>query len=156
MSRGVVEVVGSEPPPASGLITPLEGFHLGSRPKVANGVYLVTDSSKLGIFSIIERRDYSFEGRYQSRTIYTLWFSLHGTTKSKQHLKVADPPKYKKNKSDLTLKQWLQKLSIWFRYQNITLDEDKIIAALMFIEGGVQSFMDDYTQKAANGTALST
>ena len=79
-----------------------------------------------------------------------------GTTESKQRPKVADPPKYKGNKSDLTLEQWLQKLGIWFRYQNITSDEDKITAALMFIEGGVQSFMDDYAQNAANGAALGT
>lgn len=71
--------------------------------------------------------------------------------------KVADPPKYKGNKSgDLTLEQWLQKMGLWFRYQNIQSDEDRITTALMYLEGGAHSFMDDYAERASIGQNLGT
>lgn len=69
--------------------------------------------------------------------------------------KVAEPPKYKGNKSsDITLEQWLQKMGLWFRHHNISGDEDKITMALMYLEGGAQSYMDDYIEKAAVGLML--
>ncbi|EJF55582.1 hypothetical protein DICSQDRAFT_175727, partial [Dichomitus squalens LYAD-421 SS1] len=51
-------------------------------------------------------------------------------------IKASEPPKYKGNKgSDITLEQWLQKMGLWFRVQNITTDNDKITLALMYLEG---------------------
>nr|VWP00581.1 Uncharacterized protein [Ganoderma boninense] len=70
--------------------------------------------------------------------------------------KIADPPKFKGKTPDLTVEQWFQKLGIWFRYQNITSEDDKITTALLFLEGGAQSYMDDYAQRAAEGVPLGT
>ena len=70
--------------------------------------------------------------------------------------KITDPPKFKGKTLDLTVEQWFQKLGIWFRYQNITSEDDKITTALLFLEGGAQSYMDDYAQKAAEGVPLGT
>ena len=70
--------------------------------------------------------------------------------------KIADPPKFKGKTQDLTVEQWFQKLGIWFRYQNILADDDKITTALLFLEGGAQSYMDDYAQKASDGNPLGT
>lgn len=69
--------------------------------------------------------------------------------------KVGEPPKYKGNKTgDLTLEQWLQKIGIWFRHHDITKDDAKIVTALMYLEGGAHSFMDDYVEKASAGLFL--
>lgn len=83
--------------------------------------------------------------------------TVFAPSSSKSRPKVADPPKYKGNKSsDITLEQWLQKLGVWFRYQGIVLDDDKITTALMYLEGGAHSYMDDYAEKAALGDTLGT
>ena len=79
--------------------------------------------------------------------------STTGTTSSRP--KVAEPPKYKGNRaSDITLEQWLQKIGLWFRHHNINQDAEKITTALMYLEGGAQSYMDDYIEKAAEGVEL--
>ena len=78
------------------------------------------------------------------------------TASSASHPKIADPPKFKGKTQDLTVEQWLQKLSIWFWYQNIVKDKDKITTTLLFLEGGAQSYMDDYAKKAAKGCYLGT
>ena len=78
------------------------------------------------------------------------------TVSSASHPKIADPPKFKGKTQDLMVEQWLQKLGIWFQYQNIVKDEDKITTALLFLEGGAQSYMDDYAEKAAEGHHLGT
>ena len=70
--------------------------------------------------------------------------------------KIADPPKFKGKTLDLTVEQWFQKLGIWFRYKNITSEDDKITTALLFLEGGAQSYMDDYAQRAADRVPLGT
>lgn len=70
--------------------------------------------------------------------------------------KIGDPPKFKGKTREMTVEQWLQKLGIWFRYQNTTTDDDKITTALLFLEGGAQAYMDDYAQKAADGISLGT
>ncbi|TBU36861.1 hypothetical protein BD309DRAFT_1024003 [Dichomitus squalens] len=72
-------------------------------------------------------------------------------------IKVSEPPKYKDNKgSDITLEQWLQKMDLWFRVQNITTDDDKITLALMYLEGGAHDYVEDYVETASNGGALGT
>ena len=78
------------------------------------------------------------------------------TASSASFPKIADPPRFKGKTQDLTVEQWLQKLGIWFWYQNIVKDEDKITIALLFLEGGAQSYMDDYAKKAAEGDHLGT
>ena len=78
------------------------------------------------------------------------------TVSSASRPKIADPPKFKGKTQDLMVEQWLQKLGIWFWYQNIVKDEDKITTALLFLEGGAQSYMDDYAEKAAEGHHLGT
>ncbi|EJF56249.1 hypothetical protein DICSQDRAFT_30529, partial [Dichomitus squalens LYAD-421 SS1] len=71
--------------------------------------------------------------------------------------KASEPPKYKGNKgSDITLEQWLQKMGLWFRVQNITTDDDKITLALMYLEGGAHDYVEDYVETASNGGALGT
>nr|VWP02187.1 Uncharacterized protein [Ganoderma boninense] len=81
----------------------------------------------------------------------------HGTpAHAPSRPKIADPPKFKGKTPDLTVEQWFQKLGIWFRYQNITSEDDKITTALLFLEGGAQSYMDDYAQRAAEGVPLGT
>jgi hypothetical protein len=55
---------------------------------------------------------------------------------SRSKPKIADPPKFKGNKTGkITLEQWLQKVGIWLRYQDIKSDEDKITTTLMYLEG---------------------
>ena len=79
----------------------------------------------------------------------------HMLAGSTARIKVAEPPKYKGNKgSDITLEQWLQKIGLWLRHCNVTDDNDKILMALMYLEGGAQSYMDDYIDKAANELPL--
>jgi len=69
--------------------------------------------------------------------------------------KVAEPPVYKGNKAgDINLEQWLQKMGIWFRYQGIYTDDEKIVTGLMYLGGGVHQFMDDYAEKASAGLFL--
>ncbi|KAI1783209.1 hypothetical protein LXA43DRAFT_1187130 [Ganoderma leucocontextum] len=82
--------------------------------------------------------------------------STTGSSGGTHRPRIADPPKFKGKTQDLTVEQWFQKLGIWFRYQNITADEDRITTALLFLEGGAQSYMDDYAQKAADNTPLGT
>jgi hypothetical protein len=75
---------------------------------------------------------------------------------SQVRYKVPDPPKFKGIKgSDVTLEQWLQKFGIWSRHCQHT-DEQAIIAALMYLEGGAQQFMTDYADRAAKGLPLGT
>ncbi|EJF55612.1 hypothetical protein DICSQDRAFT_32831, partial [Dichomitus squalens LYAD-421 SS1] len=70
-------------------------------------------------------------------------------------IKASEPPKYKGNKgSDITLEQWLQKMGLWFRVQNITTDDDKITLALMYLEGGAHDYVEDYVETASNGGTL--
>ncbi|TBU36092.1 hypothetical protein BD309DRAFT_985192, partial [Dichomitus squalens] len=70
-------------------------------------------------------------------------------------IKASEPPKYKGNKgSDITLEQWLQKMGLWFRVQNITTDNDKITLALMYLEGGAHDYVEDYVETASNGGTL--
>ncbi|EJF61711.1 hypothetical protein DICSQDRAFT_169726 [Dichomitus squalens LYAD-421 SS1] len=70
-------------------------------------------------------------------------------------IKASEPPKYKGNKgSDITLEQWLQKMGLWFRVQNITMDNDKITLALMYLEGGVHDYVEDYIETASNSGTL--
>ena len=76
------------------------------------------------------------------------------TASSASYPKIADPPKFKGKTQDLTVEQWLQKLGIWSWCQNIVKDEDKITTALLFLEGGAQSYMGDYAEKAAEGDHL--
>lgn len=77
------------------------------------------------------------------------------TTFKVQRPKAPDPPKYKGNK-DVSLEEWLEKVGVWFRYNKITSDEERVISALMFLEGGVHSFMNDYSRRAAEGLPLGT
>jgi hypothetical protein len=70
--------------------------------------------------------------------------------------KVPDPPKFKGIKGlDITLEKWLQKFVIWSRHCQHT-DKQAIIAALMYLGGGVQQFMTDYADQAAKGLPLGT
>ncbi|EJF65184.1 hypothetical protein DICSQDRAFT_166235 [Dichomitus squalens LYAD-421 SS1] len=70
-------------------------------------------------------------------------------------IKASEPPKYKGKKgSDITLEQWLQKMGLWFRVQNITTDDDKITLALMYLEGGAHDYVEDYVETASNGGTL--
>lgn len=72
--------------------------------------------------------------------------------------KIPDPPKFagKDKGSKLTLDQWLQKMNVWIRYQGFTRDNDKIIAALMFLEEGPLSYMSEYSRLAAEDQDLGT
>ncbi|EJF60319.1 hypothetical protein DICSQDRAFT_31090, partial [Dichomitus squalens LYAD-421 SS1] len=54
----------------------------------------------------------------------------------------------------ITLEQWLQKMGLWFRVQNITTDDDKITLALMYLEGGAHDYVEDYVETASNGGTL--
>ena len=79
--------------------------------------------------------------------------SAQAPTASK--VKASEPPKFKGNKgSDITLEQWLQKMGLWFRIQNVTADDDRITLALMYLEGGALDFVSDYVDNASEGFAL--
>ena len=67
-----------------------------------------------------------------------------------------DPPKFSGKGSKLTLDQWTQQFGIWLRYQQFTDDNAKIMAALMFLEGGPLSYMSEYAVRAGNGQDLGT
>lgn len=79
-----------------------------------------------------------------------------GHTAQSSRPKIAEPPKYSGKKGSLTLEEWVDKVSIWFRYHRITNDEDKIMTAVTFLEGGAASFMDDVLHAAATGQNVGT
>ena len=69
--------------------------------------------------------------------------------------KLPDPPKFSGKGSKLTLDQWTQQFGIWLRYQQFTDDNAKIMAALMFLEGGPLSYMSERVKILARGMTSS-
>ena len=70
-------------------------------------------------------------------------------------VKASEPPKFKGNKGlNITLKQWLQKMGLWFHIQDVTANDNRITLTLMYFKGGALNFISNYIDNASEGFAL--
>lgn len=69
--------------------------------------------------------------------------------------KIAEPPKFK-GKSDLSLEQWLQKMSLWFSWYGIIDDQQKILMGLSYLEGTPADFMNTFAMAVSAGNIPGT